>query len=70
MFRPFQNRVICVLLNIKCFGDDCAAYSFKMLFVLHLSFNNLTIINLSTNSMVPLYLTISGKWALEVRFEQ
>lgn len=50
MFCPFQKRVICVFLNIKCSGDDCVAYCFKMLFVLHLSLNDLTTINLNTNS--------------------
>lgn len=70
MFRPFQNGVIYVLLNIKCSGDDCAAHCFKVLFVLHLSFHDLTTINPNTNSMVPLYLSISGKWVLDDRFQQ
>lgn len=61
MFCPFQNRAICVFLNIQCSGGDYRAYCFKMLCVPGLSFKNLTNINLNIDVVVPLYLSISGK---------
>lgn len=68
MFCAFQNRVICVFLNMKCSSNDCVAFCFKMLLVQHLSFNDLTIVNLNTHSMVSLYLNISENCILEGRF--
>ena len=68
MFCPFQNRAICVFLNIQCSGADYRAYCFKMLFVPCLSFKNLTNMNLNIDIVVPLYLSISGKWILGDRF--